>query len=41
VLIRSTIIRSAQDWEQETARSAQRLEDTDAKERKVIRVGQP
>ncbi|MDL5034532.1 secretin N-terminal domain-containing protein [Pelomonas sp. APW6] len=41
VLIRSTIIRSAQDWEQETARSAQRLEDTDARQRKVIRVGQP
>ncbi|MGM9515200.1 secretin N-terminal domain-containing protein [Roseateles sp. DB2] len=41
VLIKSTIIRSAQDWEQETSRSAQRLEDADAKGRKVIRVGQP
>ena len=41
VLIKSTIIRSAQDWEQETARSAQLLEDADAKSRKVIRVGQP
>lgn len=41
VLIRSTIIRSAQDWEQETARSAARLEETDAKSHKVIRVGQP
>ncbi|HLO96587.1 MAG TPA: secretin N-terminal domain-containing protein, partial [Burkholderiaceae bacterium] len=41
VLIKSTIIRSAQDWEQETARSAQLLEDADAKGRKVIRVGQP
>ncbi len=41
VLIKSTIIRGAADWEQETARSAQRLEDADAKGRKVIRVGQP
>lgn len=41
VLIKSTIIRSAQDWEQETARSAQLLEDADAKSRRVIRVGQP
>jgi len=41
VLIKSTIIRSAQDWEQETARSAQLLEEADSKSRRVIRVGTP
>ncbi|MBB2486431.1 secretin N-terminal domain-containing protein [Mitsuaria sp. WAJ17] len=41
VLIKSTIIRSAQDWEQETARSAQLLEEADSKGRRVIRVGTP
>ncbi len=41
VLIKSSIIRSVQDWEQETARSAQLLEEADAKSRRVIRVGTP
>jgi MSHA biogenesis protein MshL len=38
VLIKPTIIRTAQDWEAQTERSRAALEDIDASRRRVIRL---